>query len=89
MEMAFEQANVVTGNSDLLRPCDDKVAESLFRKQLRKFESVRNMSSPVFKLITIHRVMNEFMAAFNGAANSGPFEADNLICIVFYIIVSL
>ena len=45
--------------------CDDKTAESLFRKLLRKFQNVRNVSSPVLKLITIHRLMNEVMAAVN------------------------
>ena len=61
----------------------------MFRKLMRKFDLVRNVSSPVLKLITIHRVMNEFMAALDGSSNSGPHEADNLIVVIFYILVSL
>ena len=80
------------GPQDLesLLPCDDATAESLFRKMMRRFEVVRNVSSPVYKLITIHRKMNELMAAINGSqANSGPHEADNLIVVIFYLIVCL
>lgn len=86
-EMDFEK-----GPQDLesLLPCDEATAESLFRKMMRRFEVVRNVSSPVYKLITIHRKMNELMAAISGAvATSGPHEADNLIVVVFYLIVSL
>ena len=50
---------------------------------------MRNVSSPVLKLITIYRLVNEFMAALMGAANSGPHEADNLIVTIFYILVTL
>jgi len=34
---------------------------------IKKFENVRNVSSPVLKLITIHRVMTEVMTAKTGA----------------------
>lgn len=47
------------------------------------------MSSPVLKLITIHRLMNEVMSAFNDSQASGPHEADNLIVVIFYLLVSL
>lgn len=60
IDMAFEANEPVKEPS-----CDDKTAESLFKKMLRKFQNVRNVSSPVLKLITIHRLMNEVMAAFN------------------------
>lgn len=85
--MAFEQPAVT--ECAPFKPIDDSTAELYFRKMIRKFESVRNVSSPVLKLITIHRLVNEFMAALNGAANSGPHEADNLIVVIFYILVSL
>ena len=65
------------------------MAESIFRRMIRKFEYVRNVSSPVLKLITIQRLVNEFMAALNGASNSGPHEADNLIVVIFYILTTL
>lgn len=61
----------------------------MFRKLLKKFENVRNVSSPVLKLITIHRTMGDVMAAISGAQNSGPHEADNLIVTIFYILVTL
>ena len=63
----------------------------LFKRLFRKFEHVRNVSSPVLKLITVHRVINEVMAAFNGvgASNGGAHEADNLIVVIFYILVKL
>ncbi len=88
--MAFEQppASQTEGESKDLQ-CDEAVAASMFRKLMRKFDLVRNVSSPVLKMITIHRVMNEFMAAANGASNSGPHEADNLIVVIFFILVSL
>ena len=50
---------------------------------------MRNVSSPVLKLITIHRLMNEVMAAFNDSQAAGPHEADNLIVVVFYLLVNL
>lgn len=57
---------------------------------IRKFESVRNVSSPVLKLITVYRLINEFMAALNGAASGGgPHEADHLIVVIFYILTTL
>ena len=89
--MVFEQpASTPTEDAeDQERQCDDAVAASMFRKLMRKFDLVRNVSSPVLKLITIHRVMNEFMAALDGSSNSGPHEADNLIVVIFYILVSL
>ena len=37
----------------------------------------------------IHRLMNELMAAMSGASNSGPHEADNLIVVIFYLLVTL
>ena len=73
----------------IVKPCDEKMAESIFRRMIRKFEYVRNVSSPVLKLITIQRLVNEFMAALNGASNSGPHEADNLIVVIFYILTTL
>lgn len=88
-DMAFEQPPLAAAEPVVFKPIDDKTAEQYFRRMIRKFESVRNVSSPVLKLITIHRLVNEFMAAFNGAANSGPHEADNLIVVIFYIAVSL
>ena len=67
---------------------DDRTAAILFKKMLRKFEQVRNVSSPVLKLITIHRLMNEVMAAVNDSQSAGgPHEADNLIEIIFYLLV--
>ena len=69
---------------------DDRTAAIMFKKMLRKFEQVRNVSSPVLKLITIHRLMNEVMAAVNDAqSQGGPHEADNLIEIIFYLLVQL
>jgi hypothetical protein len=65
VDMAFEAQNEQNKEPS----CDDKTAESLFRKLLRKFQNVRNVSSPVLKLITIHRLMNEVMAAFNDSQN--------------------
>lgn len=47
------------------------------------------MSSPVLKLITIYRVMQEVMGAISGSQNSGPHEADNLIVTVFFLMVTL
>ena len=48
------------------------------------------MSSPVLKLITIQRVITEVMAAISGSSNSGaPHEADNLIMVIFYLMVTL
>lgn len=86
-EMAFEKD---PQDLESLLPCDEATAESLFRKMMRRFEVVRNVSSPVYKLITIHRKMNELMAAINGTqSTSGPHEADNLIVVIFYLIVSL
>ena len=69
---------------------DDRTAAIMFKKMIRKFEQVRNVSSPVLKLITIHRLMNEVMAAVNDSQTSGgPHEADNLIEIIFYLLVQL
>ena len=65
--MSFENQQEQNSLEASLQPCDDKTAEIYFKKMIRKFENVRNISSPVLKLITIHRLMNEFMAAFNGA----------------------
>jgi hypothetical protein len=48
------------------KQCDEKTAEALFGRMLKKFQDVRNVSSPVLKLITIHRVMSEVMAAISG-----------------------
>lgn len=50
-----------------IKPIDDRNAEILFKKLIRKFGDVRDKSSPVFKLILIHRQVNELMAALNGA----------------------
>lgn len=83
-DMIFEEQE-----PEPVQPCDDRTAEILFKKMIRKFESVRNVSSPVLKLVTIHRLMNEFMTAFHGTANTGPHEADNLIVVIFYILVNL
>ena len=33
--------------------------------------------------------MNEVMAAFNDEQNSGPHEADNLIVVIFFLLVNL
>ena len=69
---------------------DDRTAAIMFKKMIRKFEQVRNVSSPVLKLITIHRLMNEVMAAVNDSQSAGgPHEADNLIEIIFYLLVQL
>lgn len=64
-DMAFEEDK----QEDEITPCDERTAESLFRKLIRRFENVRNVSSPVLKLITIHRQMNELMTALNEAVN--------------------
>ena len=82
--MAFEPAEP----APVIKPCDERTAESLFRKLVRRFENVRNVSSPVLKLITVHRLIDEFMAAFHGTANS-VHEADNLIIVIFYILTML
>ena len=87
-EMTFEQPSALDTTKEEVQ-CDDALAASMFRKLMRKFDLVRNVSSPVLKMITIHRVMNEFMAAMEGSSNAGPHEADNLIVVVFYILVSL
>lgn len=71
------------------QPCDDRTAEAYFRKQIRKFADVRDKSSPVLKLILIYRYVNEFMTYLNGAEGQGPYEADFLVVVIFYIIVSL
>ena len=91
--MAFEGPEPIPeeGSDDSEQLCDEKTAEREFRKMLRKFENVRKFSSPVLKLIMIQRLMNDFMAAINGNGNvnSGPHEADNLIVVIFYIVVAL
>ena len=56
---------------------------------MKKLESVRNVSSPVLKLITIQRLMQEIMSAVNGSQTTGPHEADHLINVIFYLLVSL
>jgi len=73
----------------VFKPCDDRTAELYFKKLIRKFGDCRDKSSPVFKLILIHRLVNEVMAALNGAAGQGPYEADFLVVVIFYILVSL
>ena len=56
---------------------------------LRRFQNVRNVSSPILKLITIHRQTNELMEVVSGASITGPHEADFLIVVIFYLLVTL
>lgn len=95
--MTFESGSVRTQPQDelpsdpatVIKTIDDRTAEAYFNKLVRKFGDVRDKSSPVFKLILIHRLVNEVMAALNGAAGQGPYEADFLVVVIFYILVSL
>lgn len=52
---------------------------------------MRNISSPILKVITVQRNINDFMAAINGVASSKGqvAEADVLIQVIFYIICTL
>lgn len=71
---------------------DEKAALGHFRRITRKFQNVRNVSSPVLKMITVNRIMTEFMAAFNNmptADVAGPQEADQVIEVIFYLICKL
>lgn len=87
--MAFESGTIPGESEPSIKPCNDSTAESHFRKLIRKFGDVRDKSSPVFKLILIERLVNEIMGALNGAAGQGPYEADFLVIVIFYILVSL
>mmetsp|Transcript_10835 Transcript_10835/g.13655 ORF Transcript_10835/g.13655 Transcript_10835/m.13655 type:complete len:140 (+) Transcript_10835:2134-2553(+) len=87
-EMAFE-SGTTENETPAFQPCDDRTAEAYFKKQVRKFGEVRDKSSPVLKLILIYRYVNELMSSLQGAVGSGPYEADFLVVVIFYVIVSL
>jgi hypothetical protein len=40
---------------------DEKEARSVFENALKKIEQVRNISSPILKVITLSRLMDELM----------------------------
>ena len=62
-----------------------------FNLAIKKIEQVRNISSPILKVITVQRMFSEIMAAMMGVANQRGVvaEADYLITVVFYILCSL
>ena len=49
-DMAFDDANVEPAAPT---ECDDRTSMQHFRRLMKRFETVRNISSPVLKLITI------------------------------------
>ena len=48
---------------------DRKAAKTAFRSAISKIAQVRNISSPILKVITIKRYIDELMAAINGVAS--------------------
>ena len=59
---------------------------AFFKKNLKNIENVRNISSPIFKLITTRKVITDFVKAISGEdANNGALEADSLQNITFYM----
>ena len=48
---------------------DRKAAKTAFRSAISKIAQVRNISSPILKVITIKRYLDELMSAINGVAS--------------------
>lgn len=65
------------------------MAVKQFRAILKRFEDIRNVSSPIQKLVKINRIMTEFMAGVSGGTEEETAEADNVIEMVFYILCKL
>lgn len=81
----------ITNNEDSTnnkhKQLDEAKALAYFRKNLKNFENVRNISSPIFKLITTRKVITDFVKAISGEdADSGALEADSLQSITFYLL---
>ena len=72
-------------------PIDRKMAKQAFRQAFKKIEQVRNISSPILKVITVKRHVDELMAAIMGVATQkGQVpEADFLITVIFYLVCTL
>ena len=45
---------------------DKSAARKAFKQCMQRIEHVRNISSPILKVITIQRIVNELMAAIMG-----------------------
>lgn len=65
----------------------DQAAKFAFMETIRKIEQVRHVSSPILKVVFIQRVIDELMGVDPESGECA--EADKLIFLIFYVIVSL
>ena len=66
---------------------DEDEARSAFTSSVKKIEQVRNISSPILKVITLSRCMDDIMGLIRTHGEIG--DADDLLKIVFYVITIL
>lgn len=72
---------------DLASQLPEEKARLLFETSIKKLEQVRNISSPIFKVITISRCMDEIMGLMGEIGEIS--DADVLFNMIFYILIKL
>jgi len=69
-----------------ITPTDEDFKE-IFISSLKKIEQIRNISSPILKVITLSRCMEEIMGLMGEVGEIS--DADILFNVIFYLLVML
>lgn len=79
-----EKVKSFTGEVDVV---SDEQARETFMLAIKKIEQIRNISSPILKVITLSRCMDDIMGLMGEAGEIS--DADVLFNMIFFIMLKL
>lgn len=79
-----EKVKSFTGEVDVV---SDEQARETFMLAIKKIEHIRNISSPILKVITLSRCMDDIMGLMGEAGEIS--DADVLFNMIFFILLKL